>query len=216
MKLWLPFKNDPFMRTSFTWGLAVTCMIVIVQLMLTSLDTTPGFTTGERAIQEVITAVFTLFMCAYMVRFIGGKPLFYTAFCGFWVAFWLAIYGLVAEIIVNSEWSPRALLAAFITFVITLVIRAVPLAVIGAIGGWIVTRGRVPIEIEVPGKEDFKQAEAEGLPVPIARIITPLEKLPGNLESNRALIEQLDQDPASLLPEKEKKRRAKSNTRDGQ
>jgi hypothetical protein len=209
MKLWLPFKNDPFMRTSFTWGLAITCLIVIVQLMLDALDANPGRSLGEIAVEEIVTCLFTLFGCVYVVRFIGRRPLFYTAFCGFWTAFWLATYGFFAEIIIANDWTPRTFLAAFVTFLITLVVRGIPLALIGAAGGWAVTRGRIPIEIEVPTKEDYKQAEQEGLDAPVAKIVTPLEKLPGNIEKNRALIEQLDKDPESLLPEKEKKRRAK-------
>jgi hypothetical protein len=196
---WSNLKNDPFLRVSLTWALGITGMIMVLswaQLQLSREN-------FDRTLFELVPFLFVLFGAAYMVKFIGRKPVLYTTLCGIFVAVFVAGLGLVGDLLSGPSWE------AFVRFVWVAAFRSVGMALMGALGGWVMTRGRVPIEIELPDKSEIEEARRADRPEPAPRIVTPLSAMPGSQTANAALLEQIENDPDSLLPETEKRRRAK-------
>ncbi len=203
---WDKMKNDPFLRVSLTWALGITAMIMVLswaQLQLTERN-------FDRRIFELVPFLFVLFGAAYMVKFVGRKPVFYTTLCGIFVAVNLAFLGLIGDLLDGPSFE------AFVRFIWVAAFRSVGMALMGALGGWIMTRGRVPVEIELPDKKELEAARREGRDEPGPRIITPVSAMPGSASTNTALLEQLAENPDSLLPESEKLRRAKAAARAAQ
>jgi len=202
-KIWANLKNDPFVRVSLSWALGVTGIIMVIGWI--ELQLAENF---DPRLYELIPFLVTLFGAAYMVKFVGRKPVLYTALCGVFVAIFMAFLGLIGDLLNNGlSWQ------AFVVFVLVAAFRSLGMALVGALGGWIMTRGRVPIEIEIPGKKEVEAARREGLEEPAPRIVTPLAAMPGALDTNTSMLEQLNRDPESLLPENEKRRRAKNAAR---
>ncbi len=193
-----PLKNDPFLKSALTWALGIVSFTLVLNFAALQMAET------EKGLVELIPFLFVIFGAGYLVKFIGERPAFYSGVCGFAVGMGLAFVGLVNELLNGLYWE------SFARFLWAGVARGVPLAIAGAIAGWVVTRGRVAVEIEVPGKKDIEAAKKSGMPEPSARIITPITELPGSVSNNKSLLEQLDSDPVSLLPEKERKRREKA------
>jgi hypothetical protein len=200
---WSKIKNDPFLRVSFTWALGITGMIMVLswaQLQLTAAS-------FDQVIFSLVPFLFVLFGAAYMVKFVGRKPVLYTTLCGVFVAIFEAGLGLVGDLLNGLSWE------AFFRFFWVAAFRSVGMALMGALGGWIMTRGRIPIEIELPDKKELEAAHKEGRPEPAPRIVTPLSAMPGSATANAALLEQMERNPESLLPEREQRKRAKAAAR---
>ncbi len=196
---WTRIKEDPFFRVSISWALGITGMIMVVSWAELQL----GSETFDRAVFELVPFLFVLFGAAYMVKFVGRKPALYTALCGVFVAIFMALIGLIGDLMNGLSWE------AFARFVWVAAFRSVGMALMGWLGGYIMTRGRVPIEIEMPGKKEIEAAHKAGIEEPTPRIVTPVSAMPGSFSLNASLLEQLENNPESLLPEKEKRRREK-------
>lgn len=201
--IWSNLKNDPFLRVSVTWALGITGMIMVLswaQLQLSAQN-------FDRTIFSLVPFLFVLFGAAYMVKFVGRKPVLYTTLCGIFVAIFEAGLGLIGDLADGFSWQ------AFVRFVWVASFRSVGMALMGALGGWVMTRGRVPIEIELPDKQEIEAAHREGRAEPLPRIVTPVAAMPGSATSNVAMLEQMEKDPESLLPESEKRRRARQQAK---
>lgn len=194
MKNFFIFKETSFLRTSFVWGLGLLCMIMVIKFSVLQL-----VKTYDRAVDEVIPFFVVLFGAAYLVRFIGQRPIYYTAICGATVGLGMAFLGLVNELLGGLYYE------SFVRFGLVALFRAIPLGLVGALAGWIMTRGRVPIEIEIPTKKETEIARQEGRELG-PRIVTPLADMPGSSETNQALLEQLENDPLALLTENERRK----------
>jgi hypothetical protein len=197
IKLTNPFKTDPFFRVTASWAAGLVAVIMVMTFAATQMDN------SDQRVIDAIPFIVVLFGCVYLVKFIGKTPSFYSGLCGVMVGFGLALMGLVGELFQGFYWE------SFSRFLYVGFLRALPLLLIGMLSGWWVTRGRVAIEIEMPGKKEIEAAHKEGRPEPTPRIITPVSAMPGSKSANSALLEQLDKDPVSLLSEKEKKSRLK-------
>jgi len=193
-----PLKNDPFLKSALTWALGIVSFTLVLKFAALQMVET------EKGLVELIPFLFVIFGAGYLVKFIGQRPAFYSGVCGFAVGMGLSFVGLISELLDGLYWE------SFARFLWAGVARGVPLAIAGAIAGWVVTRGRVAIEIEIPEKKEIEAAKKAGIAEPSPRIITPISELPGSLSGNKSLLEQLDSDPVSLLPEKERKRREKA------
>jgi hypothetical protein len=185
-------KTDPFLKTAVMWGLGLLCMIMVAKFGMLQLTKT-----YDRAIDEIIPFFTVLFGAAYMVRFIGARPVLYTAICGATVGVGMAFLGLVNDLMGGFS------LNAFVRFALVAVIRAIPLFIVGGLAGWIMTRGRTPIAIEMPTKKEEEAAKAEGRDIG-PRIITPVSAMPGSAETNRKLLDKLESDPLSLMSDRER------------
>jgi hypothetical protein len=185
-------KSEPFLKTAVVWGLGLLCMIMVAKFGM--LQLTKSY---DRVIDEIIPFFTVLFGAAYMVRFIGARPIFYTAVCGATVGVGMAFLGLVNDLMGGFS------LNAFARFALVAVIRAIPLLMIGALAGWIMTRGRTPIAIEMPTKKEEEAAKAEGRDIG-PRIVTPVAAMPGSADTNRKLLEKLESDPLSLMSDRER------------
>ncbi|MEI7556497.1 hypothetical protein [Candidatus Chlorohelix sp.] len=193
-----PFKNDPFITVTITWSLGLVAMVLMLTFAAYQL---------EDRLNVLVTGIpffVTLFGCAYMVKFIGCRPLYYTGMAGFFVGVGLAFVGLLEELFNGLYWE------SFARFVLVAIARGAPLVFVGMFAGWWATRGRIPIEIEIPGKKEVEEATKSGLAEPAPRIITPLSAMPGSKTTNAAMLEQLEKDPASLLSERERHKRLKN------
>ena len=204
MKFKNPLKDDPFLRTSLTWALGIAGMNMAILFSMLQLTTT-----YDERVANFVPFLFVLFGAAYMVRFIGRRPVYYCAIFGFTVGACFALLGLARELLQFQG----VYYESFVRFGLVAVVRGIPLALVGALGGWVVTRGRVPIEIEMPTKKDEDAARQAGLQQPAPRIVTPLAAMPGSQETNAALLERLEKDPESLMSEREQQKLAKANAR---
>jgi hypothetical protein len=194
-----PFKNDPFLTVTVTWSLGLVAMVLVLTFVSYQLDDRYNLlVTG-------IPFFVTLFGCAYLVKFIGRRPVFYTGMAGFFVGVGLAFVGLVEELLSGLYWE------SFARFIFVSIARGAPLVFVGMFAGWWSTRGRIPIEIEVPGKKEVEAANKSGLAEPTPRIVTPLSAMPGSKATNAAILNQLEKDPASLLSERERHKRFKGS-----
>ncbi len=200
--------DDPFLKTALVWGLGILSMIIFLQFAMLQL-----FNNYDERLASLMPFLVVFFGAAYMVRFIGARPALYTGICGLTVGVGLAFLGLVNELLsfqgVYFESFARFLLVAFV--------RGVGMFAVGAVAGWVMTRGRVPIEIEMPTKKEEEAARQAGEALPAPRIVTPLAAMPGSPETNAALLEQLEKDPISLMTDKERqklvRRAAQPNSR---
>jgi cytochrome bd-type quinol oxidase subunit 1 len=187
-------KTEPFLKTSVMWGLGLLCMIMVAKFGM--LQLTKSY---DRAIDEIIPFFTVLFGAAYLVRFIGSHPVFYTAVCGATVGVGMGFLGLVNDLMAGFS------LNAFVRFFLVALIRAIPLFFVGALAGWIMTRGRTPIAIEMPTKKEEEKAKQEGRDVG-PRIVTPVNAMPGSAEANQKLLDKLESDPLSLMSDKEREK----------
>jgi hypothetical protein len=192
-----PFKNDPFLRVTFTWAAGLVGVIMVFTFAALQLDE------SENLVITGIPFFVVVFGCAYLVKFIGKRPVYYCGLCGFLVGAGLALIGLIGELISGLYWE------SFIRFLFVAFMRGAPLVFVGMFAGWWVTRGRVPIEIEMPGKQEIEEARKNGRAEPAPRIITPVSAMPGSKTENAAMLKQLEKDPYSLLPEKERQKQTK-------
>jgi hypothetical protein len=192
-----PFKNDPFLKTSVVWGLAILAMIMVLQFAQLQL-----FSTYDSRVAALVPFLLLLFGAAYMVKFIGARPVFYTAICGLTVGVGLAFLGLLEELLSFQG----IYFESFARFLLVAVVRGAGMMVVGGLAGWIMTRGRVPIAIELPSKKEEDEARRSGQPLPGPRIVTPVSAMPGNPETNAALMEQLEKDPTSLMSEHQRRK----------
>ena len=191
------FKNDPFLRTSVVWGLGILGMIMVLQFAQLQL-----FSTYDERVASLVPFLLVLFGAAYMVKFIGSRPVFYTAICGLTVGVGLAFLGLLNELLSFQG----IYLESFARFLLVAVVRGAGMLVVGGLAGWIMTRGRTPIAIELPSKKEEDEARRSGQPLPGPRIVTPVSAMPGNPEANAALMEQLEKDPTSLMSERQRRK----------
>lgn len=194
MKLKNPLKEDQFLRTSIVWALGLLSMLMVIKFSVLQLTTT-----YDKAVDELMPFLIVLFGAAYMVRFVGRRPVYYTMICGATVGVGMGLLGLANELLNGLYYE------SFIRFALVSVFRAVPLALVGGLAGWIMTRGRVPIEIEIPTKKEEEAAHKEGRDVG-PRIVTPVAAMPGKQEANTVLLEKLEKDPLSLLSDGERRK----------
>lgn len=194
-----PFKSDPFLRTSVVWGLGLLCMILVADFAGRQLNA------YDARIGQLIPYGVVLFGAAYMVRFIGVRPVYHTALCGVTVGVSLALLGLISELLGFRG----IFFESFARFAWVALFQGALMGLIGGAAGWVMTRGRVPIEIEMPTKKDEEEARKKGESLPAPRIVTPLAAMPGSPEKNAALLEQLEKDPTSLMSERERHKLAR-------
>ncbi|NWJ97096.1 MAG: hypothetical protein HXX20_15030 [Chloroflexi bacterium] len=202
-KIWSKLSHDSFLQVSLTWALGITGMIMVLSWAQLQLNDT----NFDKTIFDLVPYLFVLFGAAYMVKFVGRKPVFYTTLCGIFVAFGMAGLGLFRELVEGLSFE------AFARFIWVASFRSIGMAMMGALGGWIMTRGRVPIEIELPDKKEIDAARQQGQPEPAPRILTPVSSMPGQAAANLALLDKMKNDPDSILSESEKRRRAKAASR---
>ncbi len=192
-----PWK-DPFFRTTFSWAAGIVSVILVVDFAAKQtpdtsqwiIDLIPFFLVGGGSF--------------YLVKFIGRKPAYYCGLNGLLVGIGLALVGLIPELFEGAHWE------SFYLFALVSFARGIPLLLVGMIFGWFATRGRVPIEIELPGKDELELAKKEGRPEPGPRIVTPVTAMPGSLSANKALLEKLETDPQAIMPEKIKRQQQKA------
>ncbi len=192
-----PLKSDPFLKTSVVWGLGVLSMIMVLDFAMLQLATT-----YDSRVAGVVPFLVLLFGAAYMVRFIGARPVFYTAICGLVVGVGQAFLGLLGELLQFEG----VYFESFARFLLVGLVRGISMMGVGAIAGWMMTRGRVPIAIDMPTKKEEEAALKAGEDLPTPRITTPVSAMPGSVAQNQALLDQLESDPLSLMTEAERRK----------
>lgn len=200
MRLRNLFATDSFLKTSIVWGLGILSMIMVLEFAMLQL-----ITTYDERVAGFVPFLVVLFGTAYMVRFIGARPAFYTAICGLTVGVGMAFLGLLSELLQFNG----IYYESFARFFLVGAVRGLGMMAVGAFAGWIMTRGRVPIAIEMPTKKEEEAARKAGQDLPAPRIVTPVAAMPGKLEANTALLEQLEKDPVSLMSEREQRKMAR-------
>lgn len=195
MKLFRALKSDQFLKTSIIWGLGILGLVMVFDFGMIQLDA------YDPALESIIPFALVLFGGAYMVKFIGARPVLYTAICGLTVGYGMAFLGLLNELLKFEG----IYYESFLRFLYVGTLRGAGLALAGALGGWIMTRGKVPIEIEVPSKKEEDEARLAGKPLPAPRIVTPVSAMPGSLEVNTALLAEVEK--AHLNTNKKRRKR---------
>jgi hypothetical protein len=193
------FSINPFMKVSIVWGLGLLSMIMVIEFAMLQL------VTFDARVEALIPFLVVLFGSANMVKFVGARPAFYAGMCGVTVGVGMAFLGLLNELL-SSE---GIYFESFARFLWVAVVRGVGMLGVGAVAGWIMTRGRVPIAIEVPTKKEEDAARRAGMEAPPPRIVTPVSAMPGSVEVNTRLLEQLEKDPTSLMSERERRKFAR-------
>lgn len=202
LKLRNPFANDPFIKTSVVWGLGLLVMDMGLTWTLIQSDS------YDRRVSGIFPFILVILGAWYLIRFIGARPLFHCFLCGAVVGFGLATLGFIGDEFNNGlSWNGLELYLVLIpTYMLSLGLPA--LAV-----GWVRTRGRTPIEIELPDKKEEEAAKRARQEPPKPRIITPVSEMPGSVEANKVLLKQLEKDPTSLMSEHEREKLRKRSYR---
>lgn len=186
-----PF-SDPFFKTSVVWGLGLLAMYMCLMWAMIQLDSFDTRVAGAMPFLLVILGSW------YLVRFIGARPAFHCFLCGAVVGLGYVTLGFI------SDESSGLSYEGIVRYVLLIPAAMLGLGLPGLLVGWFRTRGRTPIEIEIPNKRETEAAKREGRELPPPRITTSVEEMPGSFKANTALLEKLESDPFSLLPERER------------
>ncbi len=192
LRLRNPFASDPFLKTSIVWGLGLLAMYMCLMWAMIQLDT------FDKAVAGILPFIMVVIGSWYLVRFIGARPAFHCFLCGAVVGLGYVTLGFISD--EGSGLSYQGV----VRYVLLIPAAMLGLGLPGLLVGWLRTRGRTPIEIEIPNKRDTDAAKREGRDLPPPRIITPLKAMPGSTKTNTALLEKLETDPLSLMSERER------------
>lgn len=196
-----PFESDPFLKTSIVWGLGLLAMYMCLMWAMIQLDT------FDKAVAGILPFIMVVLGSWYLVRFIGARPAFHCFLCGAVVGLGYVTLGFISD--EGSGLSYQGV----VRYVLLIPAAMVGLGLPGLLVGWLRTRGRTPIEIEIPNKRETEAAKLEGRDLPPPRIVTSVKAMPGSTKTNTALLEKLETDPLSLMSERERLKLQKRATK---
>lgn len=191
-KLRNPFANDPFLKTTLTLSLGGIGIDMAATWALTQLGVTNGTVIGLLPFIVVVMGAW------YLIRFIGERPLYHSFLFGAAVGFGFVTYGFALDEFIGIS------LNGIVRYIVLIPAACLGLGFPALIVGWLKTRGRTPIAIEVPDRKEIDAAIKAGKPEPAPRILTSVSKMPGSVQENKKLLEQLKKDPESLMSERQK------------
>lgn len=191
-KLRNPFANDPFLKTTLTLSLGAIGIDMAATWAFTQLGLTDGAIIGALPFIAVVMGTW------YLMRFIGARPLFHAFLFGATVGFGFVTYGFLLDEFIGLS------INGVVRYIFLVPAASLGLGLPALVVGWIKTRGRTPIAIEIPDKKELQAAIKAGKPEPAPRILTPVSQMPGSAQENKKLLEQLKKDPEALMSEKQK------------